>query len=407
MERWSSWALSAVVVLALAGCGGGGGGGGTSGTGGGDLAVEFSYPSSPTALLWEPASITPTTTGLQGHTPQCAVVSGALPAGLTLSGCNITGTAQQVATSAATVRLTVAGFRGHVDANVTVGVAAPFVSSLLHFGDEWPWGRLVSAQAVTVNNFTPRSGDQVRYSLQSGALPAGMSISETGEVTGMSTEAGVATAFVTATVTRGALLYTTAPAQLQVTVLPLRVFYPAVQPVWGVALSASPQTSYSGAGTVFTAAGALPGGLTLDSTTGVVSGVPSELVTPPVITVTQSVTHPNGATASATADLRIAYPTAPYALYPSYAQAQPLNQPLALGTPTLMNHQAGDTVSFSLAADGNQPVPAWLQIDAATGQLYGTPTGAPGDSARFIVNAHYTRAGLTRVHASSFSLYFQ
>lgn len=416
MVRGTSGALAATLALALAGCGGGGGGGGggspgtPGGSSGGDLAVEFRYPSSPTALLWEPATITPTTTGLQGNTPQCALVSGALPAGLALSGCSITGTASQVATSAATVRLTVAGFRGHVDANVTVAVTPPSVASLLYFGDEWRWGstRLESTQAVTVNNFTRRNGDQVRYTLQSGALPAGMSLSDGGEVTGTSTEVGVATAFVTATVTRGALQYTTAPSQVQVTVLPLQLYYPAGQPVWGVAFGLDPQSTYNGAGSVqFTAAGALPTGLSLDPTTGVVSGVVSDVAAVPVIQVTQTVTHPNGALASATGDLRLSYPTAPYALYPSYSQTQPLNQPLALGTPTLMNPLAGDTVSFSLAADGNHPVPAWLQIDAATGNLYGTPTGASGDSARFLVNAHYTRAGLTRVHVSSFSLYFQ
>lgn len=116
-------ALAATISLCACGGGGGGGGGGSP-----DLAVAFNYGvPDPTYVLWSPMEQSPTLQGLDGHTPNCTLAGGSLPAGVTLdrSSCALRGTPDALGEYDYTVRLTVDGFSGSVTASGHMEIRKP------------------------------------------------------------------------------------------------------------------------------------------------------------------------------------------------------------------------------------------------------------------------------------------
>jgi hypothetical protein len=115
--------------------------------------------------------------------------------------------------------------------------------------------------------------------------------------------------------------------------------------------------------------GVLPAGLTLNTQTGQISGTPTAGVTntPLTFKVTDSTT-PTAQTATASLTLTIASGT------------------LTITTTSLANGQTGVPYSVVLAAAGgttpntwaltSRRPPAWLTLNAQTGQISGTPTDA-------------------------------
>ncbi len=125
-------------------------------------------------------------------------------------------------------------------------------------------------------------------------------------------------------------------------------------------------TGFSGT-VAYSISPALPDGLTLDTTTGVISGTP----TLPQNAIEYTITGTDG-TDSATATVTLAIATAPPALYP--------------GTQTLEAH-VGEALSPSTAIDTSAmtcvvpmtispDLPTGLSFDATTGVISGTPAGA-------------------------------
>lgn len=196
------WVSAFAVVLTA--CGGGGGGGGSNA----DieaLGLSFSYPQ-PSAAVWTDTTISPLINGLEGNSPRCSLVSGVLPLGLELNrNCTLTGQPLGNGNFSATIRLTVEGYRGYVDANVTFVVGAPGVHYWDLFGNtRLTWGQAYSF-APTIGNggAIPAPGDTLRYELV-GTLPAGMSFNTTtGYISGTPTRPDDFASFsVEATVTR-------------------------------------------------------------------------------------------------------------------------------------------------------------------------------------------------------------
>ncbi|NDY94069.1 Ig domain-containing protein [Ideonella livida] len=293
------WARGAVCALALpwvlVGCGGSGSGG--------DLAVDFAYPEG-YAYLFRPASLALQAVGLQGNTPNCTVVEGALPAGLSLQprGCLIAGTPTQVQVAFVTVRLTVAGFSGQVDKSVRLEVVGPALN--YPFMPVTVVGSALSylPSSSAPGTWTPQDGETVVYSLSTGALPEGLALNaQTGEISGLLVRAGAGAFGVSAQVS-GPL--GTATSSSQALTVPvgaggLQFFYgpndTQVVAEVGSALALSPLFNFGATleGSRYTrthfrlatGAPALPAGLTLDPVTGVLSGTvpntPGELALGP------------------------------------------------------------------------------------------------------------------------------
>lgn len=273
----------------LAACGGGGGGGG-----GETLAVDFNYGG--TAFLWRASSIPLLAVGLNNNTPNCSIVSGELPPGLTIAaqGCLVSGTPEQVGVSFPIVRLTVPGYNGQVDKEVRFEVFGPPLAYALPLTDRR--GTPISAQPTApdlgpLGPWTPASGETVIYSVASGALPGGLQLdATTGEVHGILTTPANQDFVIGATVSgpRGSAF---APSQryLLNTVLEgLAFFYGPndfpvgivlgqsvnLVPLYNFGLYLDPSKYSYGTYRLSTSSQPLPSGLVLDSSTGQLSGTP-------------------------------------------------------------------------------------------------------------------------------------
>jgi hypothetical protein len=172
------------------------------------------------------------------------------------------------------------------------------------------------------------------------------------------------------------LVIATTPASLQITTSSLHTG------AMGVPYSQT-LTAIGGTGpyTWQLTAGTLPAGLTLNASTGVLSGTPPTTVsaTPLTFRVTDASTPPQTATAVFT--LTIA--------------TQQTNIPLTITTTALGNGVAGTAYSQALTATGGTAPYTWqltagrlpigLTLNAATGVISGTPTSTMGTLLTFQV----------------------
>ncbi|MEZ2347772.1 beta strand repeat-containing protein [Terriglobus sp. RCC_193] len=246
-----------------------------------------------------------------GGTPPytCTVASGTLPAGLTLgSNCIITGTPTTAGTSTVNVTATdSASPANSTTAPVIITVLGP-TSSLT----------LSPPPDATVN--TPYSGSigvtggTAPYAcvINSGTLPAGLTLGANCTITGTPTTAGTSTVNVTATDSASPAV--TGTANIAVTVrpmTPLSLTGALPNATLGVAYT---QTLHATGGlppyTYAVTAGSLPAGLSL-SGAGVVSGTPTAVgASSFTVTATDSQSTPQ--TASLALTMQVVYPTTPY-----------------------------------------------------------------------------------------------
>lgn len=407
--RRLAWGLALLMGMAASGCGGGGGGGGDSGSG--DLAVSFTSAST-TFNLWESSSFSPQVGGLQGNTPNCSL-SGSLPPGMSLQsrGCRVEGTPTQPGIWGGSMVLTVDGYKGSVSAPARFEVLGPAVTNSGQGGLGVSWGTsFVLSPAVEITNFTRWLTDQVSYTLVS-TLPDGVSFDgSTGTLSG-STSLPPNSYFdftVTATVVRGSSSVTTAPRSLRVGVgMPYYYYENAFDYLWNAPFMNTPTPLALPAGSTVSYAvatnDALPPGIVLNPQTGVVSGMAD--VFDPIngpywgANIVRTITSPSGETYTADITmwpslLRPRYTFAPgdtsNALHSiSFAPDQPRRS----GAPTPVNFLPGDTQSSFTFLN---PMPSWLQLDPATGELSGTaPASALGEFGIINLSLTVTRNGQT------------
>lgn len=242
--------------------------------------------------------LVPQTSGLT-EPVRYAVTKGSLPRGLSLSASTgvISGTPTRAGSTF--VQVTATGARGRTaDTKVAFAITDRPVTHL-----DYPAGvGQVGTALVPLAPHTSGLTAPVSYAITAGALPAGLAMdSFTGVITGTPTTAGTATATVTATGSRGG----TASADVTITIADAsgapHLDYPAGVGVVGVGLHPlAPHTAgLTGALTYAATGGALPAGLALDPTTGVISGTPTAAG---ASTVTVRVTGTEG---SATAQVAI------------------------------------------------------------------------------------------------------
>jgi hypothetical protein len=243
-------------------------------------------------------------------------------------------------------------------------------------------------QAITINE--PEfagEGDPVDTFTVSPALPAGLSLDpDTGFISGTPTATqGLLPYVVTGENTAGS---TTATVRIGVLASPSGLSY--ASPVSCSTGDAMPPKTPSVSGDVdsYSISPALPTGLKIDETTGVIAGTPVQVTSQTTYTVTAS----NAAGGSTTAAIKIATPLgAPKNLSYAVTNAQyEINKGILPNTPTVTN--SVDEWSISPA------LPAGLVFDTSSGYISGTPTSTSSTTTYTVVaknSAGVTTASIT------------
>ncbi|CAM4355540.1 putative Ig domain-containing protein [Stenotrophomonas lactitubi] len=327
-------------------------------------------PSSPSAALNLPYSVTFTASGgVPGYT--FAYENGTLPPGLSLSGATLSGTPTTQGSYTFGIRVadssTGTGSYAEVK-SVTLQVVAP--PTIVINPATVPGATVAVAYSQT---FSASGGTaQYGFAITAGALPAGMSLNtSTGALTGTPTAAGTFNFTVTATDANsftGSNAYTLVVAPPVIVIAPTTLAGGTVGAAYSQSFSASGGiASYSYAIT----AGALPAGVTLNGSSGVISGTPSAGGTFNfTVTATSSST---GAGAPHTGSRAYSTTFLPATvLLPATTLA---NGTEGVAYSAALNPASGGTSSYTYAITAGS-LPAGIALNASTGALSGTPTSA-------------------------------
>ncbi|MFY9609109.1 MAG: putative Ig domain-containing protein [Blastocatellia bacterium] len=252
------------------------------------------------------------------------------------------------------------GFFGQMSANVRVIVSDPNPPSISSPSSVTSVQGTPFNFAIAVTGGTP----PLTWSIASGTLPGGLSLNSTnGAVTG--TPSGLGDFPISFKVTDIQSRSTQKPMTVTVSLPPLTIAtadIPAGQHGAGfsyqmIAAGGKPPYRWG------VSMGALPGGLALAETTGVISGTPSATGN---FSFTIDVTD---------ADSRVTRKALSMAVTPA---------PLSIGAATLFDALKGTAFSYLPAASGGTPpytwsitagvIPAGLSLNSGTGALSGTPT---------------------------------
>ncbi len=324
----------------------------------------LTYSSNP-AVYTKGVSITPNTPTSTGGAISSYAVLPTLPAGLALNATTgvISGTPTALAAVASYV-VTATGSGGSTTASLSITVKDFAPAGLTYSSNPAVYTKGV---AITPNTPTSTGGAVVSY-LLSPSLPAGLAFdASTGIISGTPTVlAATATYVVTATNYEGSTT-----ASLSITVkdaAPAGLTYSngAVLYTKGIAITPNTPSSTGGAVASYAVSPALPAGLSLNTTTGVISGTPTVLTG----TVIYAVTATNSG-GSATASLYITVKdVAPAGLtYSTNPGIYTVGTAITPNTPT---STGGAITSYTVSPT----LPAGLALNATTGVISGTPTTA-------------------------------
>src|SRR5437870_2266098 len=270
-----------------------------------------------------------------------------LPAGLTVNTSTglISGTPTTAGTYSVTISATNSGGTGSATLTLTINPAKPVITSSLTATGQV--GVAFSYQITATNNPT---------SYNATGLPAGLTVNtSTGLISGTPTTAGTYTLTITATNAGG-----TGSATLTLTIKPPAPVITSPATATGqVGVAFSYQITATNNPTSYNATG-LPAGLTVNTSTGLISGTPTTAGT---YSVTISATN-SGGTGSATLTLTI-NPATP-----------------VITSPATATGQVGVAFSYQITATNNPTsynatgLPAGLTVNTSTGLISGTPTTA-------------------------------
>lgn len=383
MIRDRAACLSALVLLCclLTSCGGGSERGSGSGSGGGSGTTP------PSNLVYKQSTInaadefplTPDTPTVTGSVSSFSVAPG-LPAGMTLNAVTgaISGTPSAV-TAQANYTVTASNAGGSTTAVLQIAITLTAPANLVY-----PQTTINATTGVAVQPDVPSvEGVVTSYSV-SPALPAGLQLdSTTGQITGTPTSAATQSTYVvTGSNSAGS---TTASIQITVSLAaPSNLVYPqtTISGTTGTAISPDVPT-VTGLVTGFSVSPMLPAGLTLNTSSGAISGTP----TAASATASYTVTASNSA-GSTTAALQITVTLSPPSnlVYPQTTINATVGTAIATETPTVSGAVTGYSVSPAL--------PAGLALNTSTGAISGTPTVA-SSTASYTVTAQNSAGSTT------------
>ena len=292
-----------------------------------------------------------------------SITSGTLPAGLTLSsGGVITGTPTTQNGAGTSITVRAADASGCAATRALSIKICPVITvnpaSLAGMAAGTPYSQTISATGSTATPFT--------YTVQSGSLPSGLTLSSsTGIISG--TPTSLTTAIFTIRVTDangcfGSRAYTITPTCGTITLAP------ASMPGATVGTALSQTVTPSGGVAPYTFAvtvGALPSGLSLNTTSGVISGTPTSTT---AASFTIRATDANACQGSASYSITPVCPT---------ITLSPANGALAIGYVGASYSQAlsttGGTTPYTYSITSGT-LPAGLALNTSTGAITGTPT---------------------------------
>ena len=380
-SRFRAWGrVAAVLAIAgvLAACGGGGGG--DSGSGGGTLTVSLSYTGN--AELFQQSTLSPTITGLSGHSPNCSLVSGSLPTGMTLhADCSITGVPLQSGSFPIVVRLGASGVSNQLDWNASVLVMGPSV--VYSVPAIMTAGASYDLPPLNTIFWTATPADAITYTVAEGALPPGLAVDPvTGHIAGTPTTGGTYTFKIGVQIVNAGRTATAIEQFTElVTVYQPVITYSRVTAIAGLSFSASP--SLPGTPTYTFSATALPPGLSINTATGVISGTPSALANGTYRVDLAAATAGGGTyTTFANVPLQVNSPvditwSSPWGAHGAPFSSFPVIQAMAADPLT--------GISYAYAVDPASVLPTGLVLDPVTGHITGTPTTAGSITTRIDV----------------------
>ncbi len=291
-----------------------------------------------------------------------ALTSGLLPVGVTLNSNGSFGGAP-TQSGVFNFRITASGFGGCTGFNdYTLVVTCPAITVN---PANLPGGSVGTAYSQTVS--TSPAGTY-NYSVASGTLPTGLTLNaSTGAITGTPTANGSFNFTVTASSGGmggciGSRSYTVSVGCSTITLSPAP---PLPSGQAGVAFSQAITASPSGSYTFSMVAGNLPGGLTLNPTTGVISGLPSVTGN---YNFTVKAQMAGGCNATQAYSLAIVCPAV--TLSPGSLPGGTIG---AAYSQTVSATPAGGNYSYAVTTGG---LPTGLNLNSATGLLNGTPIAA-------------------------------
>ncbi len=286
-----------------------------------------------------------------------SIIFGQLPAGLTLqSNGSFSGAPTQSGTFNFRVKATGFGScSGFWDYALTVGCPGINITTA-----GLPAGTLGETYNQTVA--VSPAGSYV-FSVSSGALPPGLTLNAaTGAITGAPTSIG--TFSFTVAATQGSCAasrnFTVTIACASPTISPASLAAGQAGVAYSQTLSVTPAGSYS----FSISTGSLPAGLSLNSATGVISGVPS--LTGAFTLTVKAQAAASGCSATQTYSLTIGCPTVSLspASLPGGTVGTSYSQSISASP-------SGGNYTFAVTAGS---LPAGLSLNSATGALSGTPT---------------------------------
>jgi len=286
-----------------------------------------------------------------GESVTFALASGALPTGLTLNTAtgNISGTPTATGTSNFTISATNSGGVDSVAYQVVTQLAAPVITKT-----SLPGGVKGTAYSQSITT----TGESVTYSISAGTLPTGLTLNSTsGLISGTPTAAASFNFTVTATNAGGSTSQAYAVAvRLATPVINRTSLFNGTKDV----AYSDTVTTTGEALTFAVTSGTLPAGLTLNASTGTISGTPTTAAS---YSFTITASNSGGSDSQAyTVGIAIAPPAITRTTLPAATKNVAYSQTVTA---------TGESVLFSITAGA---LPAGLSLDSATGTISGTPT---------------------------------
>jgi hypothetical protein len=214
------------------------------------------------------------------------------------------------------------------------------------------------------------------YALSAGTLPTGLTLSPAGLLSGTLNSGTVANFTLRATDANGCTgiqAYTVTPACPSISIAPTTATQGLINTAYTQTLTASGGTAPYGSWTV--TAGTLPSGLTLNASTGIISGTPTAAASP-ATSVTIRATDSNGCQGTQVISLKICPVVT---LSPTSLAAATVG---AAYSQTVSGSGGTSPYSFSISSGS---LPAWASLNASTGVISGTPNSTT--TANFIIRA--------------------